>query len=352
MSKEKACVLVGVLALVVGALSVRLVDHSGLWRSESNSTGSQAGGDQPTAASSREFVIEGMSCQGCADTITAALTQIPGIQSAKVSLQDKRAVVLAKTCDVPTENILAAITAAGHKGRLASAMPSMVATDTNAKAATRTDGPAPYPAEMNKKFVDPNADVEHFIKQWENKSRDIYVKRQEIASSVGLRPGDAVADIGAGTGLFTLLFAQQVGPKGTVYAVDIAPAFLKYIAEKSKKLGYEGVVTTVLNSQDSAMLPSNAIGVAFLCDTYHHFEHPEKMLASIHRALRPSGRLIIIDFDLRKDSSDFVKQRARAPKEVYYREITAAGFERIDTKDVPTVKDNFYTEFRRISGKP
>jgi ubiquinone/menaquinone biosynthesis C-methylase UbiE/copper chaperone CopZ len=352
MSKGKTCVLVGVLAFVVGALSVWLADHSGLWRSESNSADNRTDGNQPTAANPREFIIEGMSCQGCADTITAALTQIPSIQSAKVSLQDKRAVVLAKTSDVPTERILAAIAAAGYKGQLASATPSTVATTASAGVTPRSHGPAPYPAEMNKKCVDPKADIEQFVKRFESESRDIYVKRQDIARSVGLRPGDAVADIGAGTGLFTLLFAEQVGPKGTAYAVDIGPAFLKYIAEQATKHGHEGAITTVLNTQDSAMLPSNAIDVAFICDTYHHFEHPEKMLASIHRALRPGGRLIIIDFDLRKDSSDFVKQRARAPKKVYYQEITAAGFKLIDMKDVPSIKDNFYAEFRRVESKP
>jgi hypothetical protein len=67
--------------------------------------------------------------------------------------------------------------------------------------------------------------------------------------------------------------------------------------------------------------------------------------------LRQGGRLIIIDFDLRKDSSDFVKQRARAPKEVYYREITAAGFKETDAKNVPAIKDNFYAEFRRVESK-
>ena len=184
-------------------------------------------------------------------------------------------------------------------------------------------------------------DIQQFVKRFENEARDIYVKRQDITRAVGLRPGDAVADIGAGTGLFTLLFAEQVGPKGTVYAVDIGPAFLKYIAEQAKKHGHEQVVKTVLNTQDSAELPAGSIDVAFICDTYHHFEHPEKMLASIHRALRPGGRLIIIDFDLRKDSSDFVKQRARAPKEVYYREITAAGFEQIDNEGCPRDQGQF-----------
>jgi len=108
----------------------------------------------------------------------------------------------------------------------------------------------------------------------------------------------------------------------------------------------------VLNTPDSAELAAGSIDVAFICDTYHHFEHPEKMLASIHHALLPGGRLIVIDFDLRENSDDFVKQRARAPKEVYYREITAAGFAAIETKDAPAIKDNFYAEFRQVSGKP
>ena len=228
----------------------------------------------------------------------------------------------------------------------------LAAVAAQAEEAPKPQGPRHYPAEMNKKFADPNADIGQFVERFENEARDIYVKRQDIARAVGLRPGDAVADIGAGTGLFTQLFAEQVGPKGTVYAVDIGPAFLKYITGQAKKLGHQHVVKTVLNTQDSTELPAGSIDVAFICDTYHHFDHPEKMLASIHRALRPGGRLVIIDFDLRKDSSDFVKQRARAVKEVYFREIAAAGFEQIDTKNAPTIKDNFYAEFRRLESKP
>ncbi|MFI5394341.1 MAG: class I SAM-dependent methyltransferase [Candidatus Binatia bacterium] len=205
---------------------------------------------------------------------------------------------------------------------------------------------------MNKTFTDPDMDIQEFVKRFENESRDVYAKRKDIVRAVGLRPGDAVADIGAGTGLFTQLFAEQVGPKGTVYAVDIGPAFVKYISEESKKLGHEPVVKTVLNTPDSAELLPASIDVTFICDTYHHFDHPDKMLASIYNALRPGGRLVIIDFDLRKDSGDFVKQRARAPKEVYYDEIAAAGFELIKTKDAPAIKDAFYAEFRRVGRNP
>jgi ubiquinone/menaquinone biosynthesis C-methylase UbiE len=229
---------------------------------------------------------------------------------------------------------------------------ALMLASSKGQDASQSQGPAPYPAEMNKKFTNPNMDIQEFVKRFENESRDIYAKRKDITRVVGLKLGDAVADIGAGTGLFTQLFAEQVGQKGTVYAVDIGAVFLKYIAEQAKKQGYERIVKTVLNTQDSTELPAGSIDVAFICDTYHHFEHPEKMLASIHSALRPGGRLVIIDFDLRKDSGDFVKQRARAPKEVYYREITAVGFELMETKNAPAIKDNFYAEFRRIEHKP
>ncbi|MFZ1935570.1 MAG: methyltransferase domain-containing protein [Thermoguttaceae bacterium] len=230
-------------------------------------------------------------------------------------------------------------------------MLALTAVSRAAEDAPKVQGPRHYPAEMNKKFSDPKADIGQFVDRFENEARDIYVKRQSIVRTVGLRPGDAVADIGAGTGLFTQLFADQVGPKGAVYAVDIGPAFIKYIDQQAKKLGHEKTVKTVLNTQESTKLPAGSIDVAFICDTYHHFDHPEKMLASIHRALRSGGRLIIVDFDLRKDSSDFVKQRARAPKEVYDREIAAAGFERIRVKNSPAIKDNFYAEYRRVERK-
>lgn len=213
-------------------------------------------------------------------------------------------------------------------------------------------GPAPYAAEMNKKFVDADADLKQFVKRFESDDRDVYVKRREIVRAVGLRAGDAVADVGAGTGLFALLFAEQVGPKGVVYAVDIGPAFLKHIDQRARQQGLQEVVKTVLSTHDSTELPAGSVNVVFLCNTYHHFEHPEKMLASIHTALRSNGRLVVIDFDLRKDSSEFVKQRARASKEAYDREIVAAGFEPTQTRDAPAIKENFYAEFRKNQGKP
>lgn len=203
------------------------------------------------------------------------------------------------------------------------------------------------PIEMNKQFQKPDLDVNEFIRRFETDSREIYAQRQKIVAASGLRPGMAVADIGAGTGVFTRLFAEKVGTNGTVFAVEIAPAFLKYIDDQAKRRGLEKVVKTVTGAQETTKLVPGSIDLAFVCATYHHFEHPKKILSSIHQALRPGGRLVLVDFDLRRDSSDFVRARARAPKEVYFREIEAAGFGRAEVKDTPGLKENFLAVFRR-----
>ena len=202
-------------------------------------------------------------------------------------------------------------------------------------------------ADLNRQFQDPNLDVQRFVQRLETDSREVFAQRQAIVHAVDLRPGLAVADIGAGTGLFTWMFAEKVGPKGTVYAVEIAPAFLKFIGQQARKRGLEKVVKPVRSTQETTNLAPGSIDVAFVCATYHHFEHPGQVLASIHRSLRPSGRLIVIDFDLRKDSSAFVRERARAPKEVYFREIEAAGFLPIDAKPSLELKENFFAAFQR-----
>ena len=128
MSKATSYVIVGVVAFVAGGFSFQLVGRTGESTAESKSVDGRASGGEATAVVPREFVIEGMTCQGCADSITSALTQVPGVKSAKVSLVDKRAVVLAGESEVPAERILAAIATAGYKGQLASAAQSTPAT--------------------------------------------------------------------------------------------------------------------------------------------------------------------------------------------------------------------------------
>ena len=157
---------------------------------------------------------------------------------------------------------------------------------------------------INEAFKKPN--VRDYVKRFESEKRENYAHRHEIVSALELTPGMSVADIGAGTGFFTQLFAEKVGPTGKVYAVDIAPRFLEHIAAEAKKQGQNQVVT-VLGSQDSTNLPRGSVNLVFLSDVYHHLEKPEKTLATIHQALRPGGRLVVIEFDrVEGKSSGFV----------------------------------------------
>jgi ubiquinone/menaquinone biosynthesis C-methylase UbiE len=205
------------------------------------------------------------------------------------------------------------------------------------------------PSEINKPFENP--DVDAFVKRFESESREVYSQRDAIVAAVGLRPGMAVADVGAGTGLFTRLFAEKVGPDGRVYAVDISEAFLKHIAAEAKKRNHSHV-RTIRGTQESTSLPPGSVDLVFLADVYHHFEQPAKVLASIHQALRPGGRLVVLDFDRTPESSEFIRNHIRAPKETFFREIERAGFEPVPVPNAPRLKENFFAEFRKREKPP
>ncbi len=200
---------------------------------------------------------------------------------------------------------------------------------------------------INKDFLDPELDVKRFVERFETESREIYSEREAILERVGLRPGQCVADIGAGTGLFTYAFAERVGPKGKVYAVDIAKGFVERIttgAVERRLTNVEGV----LCAEDDVRLPANSVDVAFVCDTYHHFEYPARTLASIHRALKRGAELIVIDFHrIEGVSREWTLSHVRGGREVFTQEIEAAGFELVDVQTPAGLKENYFLRFRR-----
>ena len=200
---------------------------------------------------------------------------------------------------------------------------------------------------VNKKFVDPNLDVDSFVKRFEIESREVFVNRERILAACEIKKGDTVADIGAGTGLFTRLFALEVGNEGWVYAVDIAPRFIQHINEAALKAKLNNI-TGVLCAENSVNLPPNSVDVVFVCDTYHHFEYPKSTLASIKRALKDEGHLIVIDFDrVEGKSRDWLIKHVRAGKEVFQDEIQAAGFSLVEEKKIDGFKENYFLKFRK-----
>ena len=181
---------------------------------------------------------------------------------------------------------------------------------------------------INKPFENP--DLKDFVKKFEGESREIAVNAKEIVAACKIKPEMGVADVGAGTGLFTRKFAAEVGDKGKVYAVDIAPTFLRHIEKTCEDAKIKNV-ETIQCDQFSTKLPKNSIDLMFICDTYHHFEFPQRTLQSIHEALRPGGRMILIDFHrIEGKSSAFIMGHVRAGQEVFVREIKSAGFKVVD----------------------
>ena len=198
---------------------------------------------------------------------------------------------------------------------------------------------------INKSFLDPELDVEQFVKRFEIESREVYASRHRILLDCEIKEGDVVADIGAGTGLFTQLFSAQVGDTGWVYAVDIAPRFLKHVyAEAAKKKRKN--ITGVLCNENSTNLPANSVDVAFICDTYHHFEFPAETMASIHRALKKNGHLIMIDFNrIEGLTREWLMDHVRANKETFRSEIEAVGFKLETEKKIDGFKENYFLKF-------
>lgn len=196
---------------------------------------------------------------------------------------------------------------------------------------------------INDSFADP--DPKTFVERFEREGREVYDNRETIVTELDLKPGMVVADVGAGTGLFTRLIAPRVGPEGKVYAVDIAQRFVTHTLLSCRARGWKHVEGIVCE-QDDAKLPENSIDVVFLCDTYHHFEYPLKTMQSIRRALKPDGRVYLLDFErIEGVSSDWILGHVRAGREVFQAEIEEAGFEL--EKEFDLFEENYFLKFRK-----
>ena len=206
------------------------------------------------------------------------------------------------------------------------------------------------PSGINDSFLDPNMNVEQFIKRFEVESREVFACRSQILEAIQLKPGLAVADVGAGTGLYLRPLSRSVGDEGKVYAIDIAPKFVKHLRDRAneEKLGN---VDVVLCSDRDVNLKGNSIDRAFLCDVYHHFEYPEGSLKSIHRAMRTGGKLILVDFhrapDVSPERKQWLQGHIRAPLETFKQEVIDAGFQFEEQVAIDGFSENYLLRFSK-----
>jgi len=153
---------------------------------------------------------------------------------------------------------------------------------------------AASPHEMHQRHGDPPA----YIASLDDPVRDAYQKPDEVLKALDLRPGEVVADIGAGSGYFTVRFARAVGDGGRVYAVDINPDMIRHLNRRIRDAGLRNVVT-VLSEPDDPLLPEASVDRFVIVDTWHHVEDQAGYLARLKRMLKPGGQVVHIDFQKR-----------------------------------------------------
>ncbi|HYM13190.1 MAG TPA: class I SAM-dependent methyltransferase [Bryobacterales bacterium] len=125
--------------------------------------------------------------------------------------------------------------------------------------------------------------------------RDATEEPEKVLDALQIREGATVADVGAGVGYFTWRLAKRVGPKGKVIAVDVQQKMLDLLAENLKKRNINNV-ETVLGTARDPHLPAGAVDLALLVDVYHEFQEPEAMMRHIRAALKPDGRVVLLEY--------------------------------------------------------
>ena len=157
----------------------------------------------------------------------------------------------------------------------------------------------------------------------EDPGRARWQRPARLVRAIGVRPGQTVAEIGAGSGYLVRRLARAVGPRGRVYAVDAEPRMLSVLIERLRRGGF-GNVTPVLGSDDDPHLPARSCDLVLVVNSYHHFRGGARYLRRLRRLLRPGGRLVNVDFHRRETPVGPPVER-RVARETFLRDAARAG---------------------------
>jgi predicted methyltransferase len=176
------------------------------------------------------------------------------------------------------------------------------------------------------------ADVDQWRRVFDDPARDAWQKPRALIAALGLRPGMWVADLGAGTGYFSRYLDAAVGPRGVVFAVDTEPNLVAYLRTRAEEERTASVVP-VLASRDDPRLPPRALDLVLVVDTYHHLDRRLAYLQRLGAALKPGGRIAIVDWEKRALPIGPPPEHKLAREQVVA-EMRAAGFALVDAPDL------------------
>ena len=152
--------------------------------------------------------------------------------------------------------------------------------------------------------------------------RDEHGEAERVLNRLGVKPGMRVADVGAGDGYYTVRLAKRLGPGGTIYAEDVTGSYLDRLGERLAREGIAGV-TLVHGTPVDPRLPERSVDLALLAHMYHEVEQPYEFVYRLHAALRPGGRVAIID-------NDKPTREHGTPPALLRCELAAVGYRQLD----------------------
>ena len=166
--------------------------------------------------------------------------------------------------------------------------------------------------------------MSHYGIEWlERKEREMEENTTQLLKNLAVQPGTAIADIGAGSGYHSTLLSKMVGT-GKVYAVDVEPEMIAYLKNRIKLEGYKNIIP-VLSTEQKVSLPANSIDIMLLVDVYHEFSFPYEMTLSMLEALKPSGKLVLVEFRA-EDPNVPIKTIHKMSERQAVKEFKASGF--------------------------
>ncbi|MGQ0694406.1 MAG: methyltransferase [Nitrospiraceae bacterium] len=186
--------------------------------------------------------------------------------------------------------------------------------------------------------------VMEYLDRLDRPERDQEQKPAEVVKALGLKPGMSIADLGAGSGYFTHRFVEAVTESGKVYAIDVEPEALKYVEERLAHMHRPYTADFILARPDNPKLPVESVDVIFICNTYHHLEDRSTYFRNVKSALKPGGRIAIVDYyhDARSGELGFPKNHL-IPRDTVIEELAAAGYKLI--KEETFLPKQYFLEF-------
>ena len=173
------------------------------------------------------------------------------------------------------------------------------------------------------------ADVEQWQAVFDAPERATWQKPAQVVASLNLKPGQSVADLGAGTGYFVPYLADAVGRKGVVYALEVETTLVDHLRQRAQSADLPQV-KSVLTAKDRPSLPRNAVDLVLIVDTFHHLDYRQDYLPKLHDLLPPLGRVAIIDWK-KEPLPEGPPPDHKLPRETVIGEMSDAGFELIES---------------------